>query len=64
MVRTEKPLRSRSRSGRRDLDRLARQKKMFVRDRIEMIDPGTPFLKLSTLAANQTYEGEVPIGQA
>jgi hypothetical protein len=40
-----------------------------VRDRIEMlIDPGTPLLELSTLAANQTYEGEVqlrvPIGQA
>jgi hypothetical protein len=33
-----------------------------------LIDPGTPFLTLSTLAANQTYEGEVqlrvPIGQA
>jgi 3-methylcrotonyl-CoA carboxylase beta subunit len=37
----------------RDLDRLARQNKMFVRDRIEMLlDPGTPFLELSTLAAN------------
>jgi 3-methylcrotonyl-CoA carboxylase beta subunit len=41
--------------GERDLDRLAWQKKMFVRDRIEMlIDPGTPFLELSRLAANQT----------
>jgi acetyl-CoA carboxylase carboxyltransferase component len=30
-----------------------------VRDRIEMlIDPGTPLLELSTLAANQTYEGD------
>ncbi len=45
----------------RDLDRLARQNKMFVRDRIEaLLDPGTPFLELSTLAANQAYEGDVP----
>ncbi len=42
----------------RDLERLARQKKMFVRDRIEMLlDPGTPFLELSTLAANMAYGG-------
>ncbi len=34
---------------------------MFVRDRIEMLlDPGTPFLELSTLAANLSYGGEVP----
>ena len=45
----------------RDLDRLARQDKMFVRDRIEMLlDPGTPFLELSTLAANMDYDGDVP----
>jgi 3-methylcrotonyl-CoA carboxylase beta subunit len=45
----------------RDLERLARQKKLFVRDRIELLlDPGTPFLELSTLAANQAYGGEVP----
>ena len=44
-VRRERP--------QRDLDRLARQNKMFVRDRIEaLLDPGTPFLELSTLAAN------------
>ena len=37
----------------RDLERLTRQNKMFVRDRIELLlDPGTPFLELSTLAAN------------
>src|SRR5712671_5827975 len=59
-------LRERERGARyerpqRDLDRLARQKKMFVRDRIEMLlDPGTPFLELSTLAANMEYDGEVP----
>ncbi len=45
----------------RDLDRLARQNKMFVHDRIELLlDPGTPFLELSTLAANMAYGGEVP----
>jgi 3-methylcrotonyl-CoA carboxylase beta subunit len=45
----------------RDRQRLARQNKLFVRDRIELLlDPGTPFLELSTLAANQAYDGEVP----
>ena len=45
----------------RDLERLSRQNKMFVRDRIELLlDPGTPFLELSTLAANTEYGGEVP----
>ena len=46
---------------RRDLDRLERQGKLFVRDRLEaLLDPGTPFLELSTLAANEAYDGEVP----
>jgi len=45
----------------RDLDRLTRQGKMRARDRIEaLLDPGTPFLELSSLAANQSYDGEVP----
>jgi 3-methylcrotonyl-CoA carboxylase beta subunit len=45
----------------RDLDRLARQGKMFLRDRLEaLLDPGTPFLELSTLAANRAYDGDVP----
>ena len=36
----------------RDLDRLAHHGKLFVRDRIErLLDPGTPFLELSSLAA-------------
>ena len=48
----ERERRARYERPQRDLDRLARQKKMFVRDRIEMLlDPGTPFLELSTLAA-------------
>ncbi|WP_407175539.1 acyl-CoA carboxylase subunit beta [Bradyrhizobium sp. STM 3562] len=45
----------------RDLDRLRQQNKLFVRDRIEsLLDPDTPFLELSTLAANKAYQGEVP----
>jgi len=45
----------------RDLERLRRQNKMFVRDRIKaLLDPGTPFLELSTLAGNKAYEDEVP----
>ncbi len=53
--------RARLERPKRDLDRLARQDKMFVRDRIEMLlDPGTPFLELSTLAANMDYDGDVP----
>ncbi len=44
----------------------ARQKhesrgKLFVRDRVEkLLDPGTPFLELSPLAANGMYEGAAP----
>ena len=53
--------RARLERPKRDLDRLARQNKLFVRDRIELLlDPGTPFLELSTLAANMEYGGDVP----
>src|SRR5438105_15478985 len=52
---------ARTRRPDRDLQRLARQNKLFVRDRLELLlDPGTPFLELSTLAANMAYDGEVP----
>ena len=35
--------------------------KMFVRDRIEaVIDPETPFLEFSALAANGMYDDEAP----
>ncbi|WP_137390009.1 acyl-CoA carboxylase subunit beta [Rhodoligotrophos defluvii] len=45
----------------RDIDRLTRQNKLFVRDRLNLLlDPDTPFLELSTLAANMEYDGEVP----
>lgn len=43
------------------LSRLAEQGKLFVRDRLEhLLDDGTPFLELSSLAANEAYDGEVP----
>ena len=43
----------------RDRKRLDRLGKQFVRDRIEqLLDPGTPFLELSTLAACTEYGGE------
>jgi acetyl-CoA carboxylase carboxyltransferase component len=45
-------------------DAVARHKsrgKLFVRERIErLLDPGTPFLELSPLAANGLYGGEAP----
>ena len=52
---------ARSRRPQRDLDRLARQGKMGPRARIEkLLDPGTPFLELSSLAANMAYGGDSP----
>lgn len=45
----------------RDIDRLRRQNKLLAHERIaELLDPGTPFLELSTLAGNMAYDGEVP----
>ncbi len=45
----------------RDLDRLSKQGKMLPRERLEkLLDPGTPFLEFSTLAANRAYNGESP----
>jgi len=45
----------------RDLDRLARQNKLSVRERLELLlDPGTPFLEFSTLAACRAYDRTVP----
>jgi 3-methylcrotonyl-CoA carboxylase beta subunit len=45
----------------RDLERLDKQGKMRPRERIEkLLDPGTPFLELSSLAANMAYDGESP----
>jgi 3-methylcrotonyl-CoA carboxylase beta subunit len=45
----------------RDVKRLREQKKLLVRERIDLLlDSGTPFLELSTLAACEAYEGAVP----
>ena len=45
----------------RDLERLSSQGKLLPRQRLELLlDPGTPFLELSTLAANMAYGGESP----
>jgi 3-methylcrotonyl-CoA carboxylase beta subunit len=45
----------------RALDRLAEQQKLPVRDRLQLLlDRGSPFLELMSLAANRHYEGEAP----
>ncbi len=45
----------------RDVARLERQGKMMPRERVEkLLDPGMPFLELSSLAANMDYDGDSP----
>ncbi len=45
----------------RDIDRIRNQGKRLPRERIELLlDPGTPFLEFSSLAANMAYDGEAP----
>ena len=45
----------------RDMERIRAQGKLFIRERLDaLLDPGTPFLELSTLAGNMHYDGEVP----
>jgi acetyl-CoA carboxylase carboxyltransferase component len=45
----------------RIIERQRRRDKLLVRERIEAIlDPGSPFLELSPLAAWQMYDGEAP----
>ncbi len=47
--------------GEKYLARHREQNKVFVRDRIAaLLDPNTPFLELSPLAANDVYEKEAP----
>ena len=47
--------------GKAALERHRGRGKMFVRDRIEaLVDPGTPFLEFSALAANDMYGGAAP----
>jgi len=44
----------------RDIDRLHQHGKLTVRERLDLLlDPGTPFLELSALAANRAYNGEI-----
>ena len=39
--------------------------KLLARDRIDrLVDPGSPFLELSPLAAWDMYDGEAPVGRA
>ncbi|SMF04431.1 3-methylcrotonyl-CoA carboxylase beta subunit [Tistlia consotensis] len=57
----ERQERARHARPQRDLDRLERQGKMLPRQRVErLLDPGTPFLEFSSLAANMAYDGESP----
>ncbi len=51
----------RAREGGAGRERHAEQRKMFVRDRVDgLLDPGSPFLELSPLAAHGMYDGEAP----
>ena len=44
-----------------EIERVRAQGKMLVRERLDMLlDPGTPFLEFSALAACEDYNGEVP----
>src|SRR3984893_1439316 len=57
----EKQQRVRHERPQRDIHRLRRQNKLSVRERLQhLLDPGTPFLELSSLAAIEAYGGEVP----
>jgi 3-methylcrotonyl-CoA carboxylase beta subunit len=57
----EKQEAARHRRPQRDLERLRKQNKMRPWERIELLlDSGTPFLELSSLAANMAYAGESP----
>ena len=47
--------------GEASVKRHKERRKLFVRERIDaLIDPDTPFLEFSALAANGMYNGEVP----
>jgi 3-methylcrotonyl-CoA carboxylase beta subunit len=50
---------AKARRGGSGRERHAEQNKMFVRDRIDaLLDPGSPFLELSPLAAHGMYDGQ------
>ena len=47
--------------GERSVARHVARGKLLVRDRVERLcDPGTPFLELSALAAEELYDGDAP----
>jgi 3-methylcrotonyl-CoA carboxylase beta subunit/propionyl-CoA carboxylase len=53
--------RTREGGGAKYVERHRQQGKLPVRDRIaRLIDPGTPFLELSALAASDMYDGDAP----
>src|SRR3954453_2566525 len=53
--------RVRAGGGPRALERHTSRGKLFVRERVERLcDPGTPFLELSALAAEELYDGDAP----
>jgi acetyl-CoA carboxylase carboxyltransferase component len=52
---------AKARQGGAGRQRHVEQKKMLVRDRVDaLLDPGSPFLELSPLAAHGLYDGEAP----
>ena len=52
---------AKARQGGAGRQRHAEQKKMFARDRVDaLLDPGSPLLELSPLAAWGMYDGEAP----
>ncbi len=52
---------ARSGGGQQAQQRHAEQGKLFVRERIDrLLDPGSPFLELSPLAAWELYDGDAP----
>ena len=52
---------ARAGGGAKALERHQAQGKLFVRDRLtRLLDPGSPFLELSPLAAQDVYEDEAP----
>jgi len=56
----EKQRVARSERSEKDIERIKRQGKLLISERLKLLlDPGTPFLELSSLAANQAYGGEV-----
>src|SRR4029079_13120790 len=61
LVREMRDELAKARRGGSGRARHSEQKKMCVRDRIDaLLDPGSPFLELSPLAAHGMYEGEAP----